>query len=77
MDESKIKMEEQRLNNKKSELDYELSKSINPIFVKSEKQQIVRRNIETLNQVLKTPNLDSRVREEATFKILNFLDKLE
>lgn len=31
MDESKIKMEEQRLNNKKSELDYELSKSINPI----------------------------------------------
>ncbi|MFW5895276.1 MAG: hypothetical protein ACOCT9_00885 [archaeon] len=77
MNEQKVKMEEQRLNNKLMELDYEYSKVLNPIFVKSEKQQIVRRNIETLNQILKTPNLDSRVREEATFKILNFLDKLE
>jgi len=70
-------MDEQELNVKLLELDYEHNKILNPIFVKSEKQQIVRRNIEILNQVLKNQNLDPGVRKKATNKILNFLDKLE
>jgi len=68
-------MKENKFEEKQLELEIEHNKLIYPIFVKAEKQQIVRRNLEVLN-TMKKNKWSEEVTQKIQQKALNFLNQL-